>query len=145
YLSSQMAIRIGSDDTIYLLWNASDQFVKFSPERIFFSRSTDHGRTYSPRIQISDAPAGVEHCFPALAVGEDAGDVRLAWMDTRTGAWNLFYRTSVNGGKLLGPTTRISSFVHGYPYLTSAGYALPYGDYFQMTVDQNNLTHMAFG
>lgn len=145
YLSSQMAIRIGSDDTIYLLWNATGQFKNFTPERIFFSRSTDDGQTYSPRTQISDAPAGVEHCFPALAVGKAAGDVRLGWMDTRTGAWNVYYRASTNGGKLLGPTTRISSYVPGYPYLTAAGYKLPYGDYFQMTVDQNNLTHLAFG
>jgi uncharacterized protein len=35
------------------------------PERIYFARSTDDGRTYSTRVDVSDAPTGVEHCFPA--------------------------------------------------------------------------------
>lgn len=145
YLGSQMAIRIGSDDTIYLLWNGTAGKTNFVPQRIFFSRSTDHGKSYSPRIDISDAPSGIEHCFPALTVGQKAGDVRLGWMDTRTGAWNVFYRSSFNGGVHLSPTVRISSFVPGYPYLTQAGFGSPYGDYWQMTVDNDNNTQMAFG
>lgn len=145
YLSAQMAIRVGSDDSIYLLWNGTVNLVNFAPERIFFSRSTDHGLTYSPRVDISDAPSGVEHCFPALTVGKSPGDVRLGWMDTRTGKWNVFYRSSTDGGSHLSPTIRISSFVPGYPYLTSAGFGSPYGDYFQMTVDDDNNTQMAFG
>jgi hypothetical protein len=44
-----------------------------------------------------------------------------------------------------GPVLRISSFVSGYPYLSKAGFNLPYGDYFEMTVDDQNNTHMAFG
>jgi hypothetical protein len=145
YLSAQMAIRIGSDDSIYLLWNGTVNLVNFAPERIFFSRSTDHGLTYSARVDISDAPSAVEHCFPALTVGSSPGDVRLGWMDKRTGKWNVFYRSSTDGGLNLGPAIRISSFVPGYPYLTPAGFGSPYGDYFQMTVDDNNNTQMAFG
>ena len=66
-------------------------------------------------------------------------------MDTRTGAWNVFFRSSIDGGDHLGPTSRVSGFVPGYPYLTKAGFSLPYGDYFQMTVDEDNNTQMAFG
>ena len=145
YLSSQMALRIGSDDTIYLLWNASVDSINFSPERIYFSRSTDHGQTYSPQRDISDAPVGVEHSFPALAVGTSPGDVRLGWMDTRTGKWNVFYRGSTDGGQHLSPTVRISSFVPGYSYLSAGGFNLPYGDYFSMVVDKDNNTQAAFG
>jgi hypothetical protein len=86
------ALRIGSDNTIYLLWNGTVDLTNFAPERIFFSRSTDHGKSYSPRVDVSDAPGGIEHCFPAIAVGRDAGDVRIGWMDERTGAWNVFFR-----------------------------------------------------
>lgn len=145
YLGSQMAIRIGSDDTIYLLWNGTAGKTNFAPQRIFFSRSTDHGKSYSPRVDISDAPSGIEHCFPALAVGQKAGDVRLGWMDMRTGAWNVFYRSSFDAGSHLFSTVRISSFVPGYPYLTQKGFSSPYGDYWQMTVDKDNTTQMAFG
>jgi hypothetical protein len=84
YLSAQDAITIGSDDTIYLLWNSSINVTNFAPERIYFAKSTDGGRTYSTRVDVSDAPAGVEHCFPALTVGQTAGDVRIGWMDLRT-------------------------------------------------------------
>lgn len=145
FLSSQMALRIGSDNAIYLLWNASAGSQNYSPQRIFFSRSTNGGRTYSPRFDISDAPMGVENCFPAIAVGTSPGDVRLGWMDTRTGAWNVFYRSSQDGGKHLSATVRISSYVPGYPYLTTNGFAFPYGDYFSMVVGENNQTQMAFG
>jgi hypothetical protein len=145
YLSAQDAIKIGSDDTIYLLWNSSVDVTNFAPERIYFAKSTDDGRTYSPRVDVSDAPLGVNHCFPALAVGRSAGDVRIGWMDKRTGAWNLFFRKSSDAGEHFSQTIRISGFVPGYPYLTSAGYNLPYGDYFQMTVDQQNQTQIAWG
>jgi hypothetical protein len=145
YLSAQDAISIGSDDTIYLLWNSSVDKTNFAPERIYFARSTDGGRTFSKRMDVSDAPLGVEHCFPAIITGKQAGDVRLAWMDTRTGAWNLFYRTSLDGGMHLSQTTRISGYVPGYSYITKKGFNLPYGDYFQMTVDEENHTHIAFG
>jgi hypothetical protein len=145
YLGSQMALHIGSDDAIYLLWNGTVDQTDFAPQRIFFSRSTDHGQTYSPRVDVSDAPNGIEHCFPAITNGQKAGDVRIGWMDTRTGQWNVFYRTSLDGGTHLSSTVRISSFVPGYPYLTQAGFSLPYGDYWQMSVDKDNNTQMAFG
>jgi hypothetical protein len=145
FLSSQMALRIGSEDTVYLLWNASVGTKNYAPQRIYFSHSTNDGNTYSPRVDISDAPMGVEHCFPAIAVGTSPGDVRLGWMDTRTGVWNVFYRSSQDGGKHLSSTVRISGFVPGYPYLTQKGFKFPYGDYFSMVVDENNQTQMAFG
>jgi hypothetical protein len=145
FLSSQMALRIGSDNTIYLLWNGSAGTQANAPQRIFFAKSTDDGSTYTPRIEISDAPQGVENCFPAIAVGKRPGDVRLGWMDMRTGAWNVFYRSSRDGGKHLSATVRISGYVSGYSYLTKQGFAFPYGDYFSMVVDQDNLTQMAFG
>jgi hypothetical protein len=145
FLSSQMALRIGSDNTIYLLWNASVGTKNYSPQRIYFSRSTDDGNTYSPRVDISNAPKRVENCFPALAVGTSPGDVRLGWMDTRTGVWNVYFRSSADSGKHFSATVRISSYVPGYPYLTTKGFNFPYGDYFSMVVDENNQTQMAFG
>lgn len=145
YFSAQDAMKIGSDDTIYLLWNSSVDVTNFAPERIYFARSTDGGQTFSPRLDVSDAPAGVEHSFPALTVGTQAGDVRIAWMDTRTGKWNVFFRKSNDGGQHFSSTVRISSFVPGYSYLTAKGYNLPYGDYFQLTVDPHNSTVLDFG
>jgi hypothetical protein len=145
FLSAQMNLRVGPDDAVYLLWNGTAGQTDFAPERIFFSRSTDHGLTYSTPKQVSTAPSGAEHSFPALATGLHAGDVRLAWMDTRSGAWQVYYRQSTDGGATLSNTTRISGFVPGYDYLTHAGFVLPYGDYMQLTVDDHGRTQAAFG
>jgi photosystem II stability/assembly factor-like uncharacterized protein len=145
YFSSQMALQVGSDDTIYLLWNSNVDGIDFTPERIFFSRSTNLGSTYSQPVDISDAPSGVEHCFLEIAVGRSAGDVRLGWMDERTGAWNVFFRVSKDGGIHFSNAVRISGFVPGYPYLTQIGFSLPYGDYFSMVVDEQNHTQIAWG
>lgn len=145
YLSAQMALRIGSDDTIYLLWNSTTTVINYAPERIFFARSTDDGETYSPRVDVSDAPAGVENCFPAIAVGQAPGDVRIAWMDTRTGNWNVFFRSSNDSGHHFTHTIQISGYVPGYPYLNASGFALPYGDYMSMVVDSQRHTQMAWG
>jgi hypothetical protein len=145
FLSAQMNLRVGPDDAVYLLWNGTVGQTNFAPERIFFSRSTDHGLTYSTPKQVSTAPSGAEHSFPALATGLHAGDVRLAWMDTRSGAWQVYYRQSTDGGATLSNTARISGFVPGYDYLTHAGFVLPYGDYMQLTVDDHGRTQAAFG
>lgn len=145
YLSAQDALAIGADDTLYLLWNSTVGMKNYAPERIYFARSTDGGRTFSPRLDVSDAPQGVEHCFPAITVGLAAGDVRMGWMDMRTGKWNVFYRSSLDGGKHLSPTMRISGYVPGYAYLSKAGFNLPYGDYFTMAVDEDNNTQLDFG
>jgi len=144
FLGAQMALKVGPDDTVYLLWNGTIDQTDFAPERIFFARSTNHGVSFSKRRPVSDAPDGVEHAFPSLATGS-AGDVRLGWMDTRTGAWNVFYRTSPDGGEHFGPITRVSGFVPGYPYLSQSGFGLPYGDYFSMVVDAADQTQIAFG
>lgn len=145
YLSAQDAMAIGPDDTVYVLYNGTSDMTDFAPERIYLVRSTDGGLTYSARVDVSDAPAGVEHCFPALTVGTRPGDLRLSWMDQRTGPWNVFYRASSNGGITFTSTVRVSSYVTGYTYLSPDGFTLPYGDYYQLAVDQNGQTQMTFG
>lgn len=145
YLSAQMTLAIGSDDRIYLLWNSTSDQTDFAPERIYFASSSDHGATYSPRQDVSLAPQGIEHCFPAITSGSASGDVRVGWMDMRTGSWNLFYRSSGDGGASWSAETRVSGFVAGYSYLTANGFGLPYGDYFQMAVDSSGGTQIAWG
>jgi hypothetical protein len=145
FLSAQMTLAIGSDDSVNLLWNATTDQTDFAPERIYFARSTDHGASYSSRQDVSLAPQGMEHCFPAIAAGATSGDVRIGWMDMRTGRWNLFYRASADGGASWSAETQVSGFVPGYSYLTATGYGSPYGDYFQMQVDSAGATQMAWG
>lgn len=144
FLGAQMVLAVGSDDSVNLLWNATADQTNYAPERIYFARSTDGGHSYSARQDVSLAPVGIENSFPAITTG-GAGDVRIGWTDLRTGAWNLYYRGSTDGGTNWSGETRISGFVPGYSYLTSAGFGLPYGDYFQMAVDSAGATQIGWG
>jgi hypothetical protein len=143
FLGAQMALASDAGGTLYALWNSGTQ--PGAPERIYFASSTTAGASWSPRQDVSSAPRGVEHAFPAIIAGT-AGDVRIAWMDTRSAPfWNTFYRGSTNGGASWSEEVRLSSFVAGYSYISRAGFAFPFGDYFQIAVDDLGRTHAAWG
>jgi hypothetical protein len=146
FLGAQATMTVGSDDTVYVLWNSTTDQTDYAPERIYFAKSTDHGASYSSVPQdVSLAAQGIEHAFPAITTGSASGDVRIAWMDMRTGQWNLFYRASSDGGSTWSGETQVSGYVSGYAYLTPTGFGLPYGDYFQMSVDDRGSTQIAWG
>src|SRR4029079_6461431 len=96
YLGAQMTRTSDDAGTLYGLWNMGT--VDEGPERIYFARSTNGGTTWTSKFDVSAAPPGAAHAFPAVAADE-AGDVRIAWMDARAGTlWNTYYRSSKNGG-----------------------------------------------
>ena len=128
---------------LYVLWNSGA--VDGGPERIYFSTSTDQGATWSSRKDVSLAPHGIDHAFPAVAAGV-AGDIRIAWMDQRNGPhWNVYYRSSTNGGSTWSGETMLSSFVSGYNYIFTDGFRFPFGDYFDMDIDNRSHTQVAWG
>lgn len=129
---------------LYVLWNSGT--VDKGPERVFFSTSKDQGNNWSPKADVSLAPQGVDHAFPAIIAGT-GGDVRIAWMDQRNASmhWNVYYRTSTNGGSTWSGETILSSFVSGYSYIFSDGFNFPFGDYFDLTIDSQNHTQAAWG
>ncbi|HWY59104.1 MAG TPA: sialidase family protein [Terriglobales bacterium] len=148
YLGAQITMTSDAAGTLYTLWNsgASDK----SPQRIYFASSTTAGDTWSPRLNVSTALSSVEHAFPALVAGE-AGDVRIAWMDTRNldtrnrPLWNVYYRSSTNGGATWSGESRISSYVPGYRYIRSQGFSFPFGDYFAIGIDNQGQTQTVWG
>jgi hypothetical protein len=129
--------------TLYALWNAGA--ADGIPERIYFASSTTAGDTWSSRLNVSTASSSVEHAFPALAAG-DAGDVRIAWMDTRNRpTWNTYYRSSTNGGATWSAELKISSYVPGYRYIRPKGFSFPFGDYFGIGIDNKGRTQAVWG
>ena len=67
-------------------------------------------------------------------------------MDTRTGNhWNTWYRSSTNAGSTWSPETRLSSNVTGYDYIFTDGFSSPYGDYYEMDIDNQGVTHVVWG
>ena len=148
FLASQMAMASDEAGTIYALWNSGS--TTGGAQRIYFSSSTNEGRSWSAKSDVSNAPGGVEHCFPAITAGA-AGDVRIAWMDTRNAdrqhrpVWNTFYRASTNGGATWSAESRLSNPVYGYDYILPTGFLFPFGNLFSITIDNVGATQVVWG
>ncbi len=143
YLGAQIVLATDSAGTLYALWNSGS--VNGGPERLYFSSSTTAGASWSVRSDVSAARRQVEHCFPAITAG-DAGDVRIAWMDTRRSPlWNTFYRSSTNGGATWSAETQLSGPARFYDYVLPSGFRFPFGDYFSIAIDNQGTTHVIWG
>jgi hypothetical protein len=143
YLGAQITMTSDAAGTLYALWNlgAADK----AAERIYFASSTTAGATWSPKVDVSAAAGGVEHAFPAIVAGS-AGDVRIAWMDSRNvPMWNTYYRSSTNGGATWSAEKQMSSYVPGYSYIQRNGFSFPFGDYFEMDIDSHGQTQAVWG
>ena len=96
-------------------------------------------------MDVSTAGNGISHNFPAIAATGN-GDIRISWMDDRSnGWWNTYYRSSVNGGSTWSPEVDVSDFVSGYTYITADGFRFPFGDYYEMDIDEEGTTHIIMG
>lgn len=143
YLGAQIALASDAAGTVYALWNAGN--VNGGAERMYFSSSTTGGATWSLKTDISLADDQVEHAFPAITAGV-AGDVRIAWMDTRhSPLWNVFQRSSSNGGATWSAETQLSGAARGYDYVRPEGFRFPFGDYFSIAIDNLGNTHAVWG
>jgi hypothetical protein len=143
FLGAQIALASNAAGTVYALWNAGSR--NGGPERIYFSSSTTRGASWSGRVDVSGSDPAVESCFPAIAAGA-AGDVRVAWMDTRNQPlWNTFYRSSTNGGATWSAESGLSGYVTGYDYVRPAGFRFPFGDYFTIAIDAQGTIHAVWG
>lgn len=143
YLGAQIALASDGAGTVYALWNAGA--VHGGPERIYFSSSTTGGASWSAKVDVSSADNPVEHCFPAITAGV-AGDVRIAWMDTRQNSlWNVFTRSSSNGGATWSSETQLSGPARGYDYILPDGFKFPFGDYFSIAIDSAGNTQAVWG
>lgn len=143
YLGAQVVMAGDDAGNLYALWNMGT--VPRGPERIYFARSTNGGATWSAKSQVSTAPEGAAHAFPAI-VALGSGDVRIGWMDARGGTlWNTYYRSSTNGGATWSAEKDLSTYVAGYGYIQPGGFSYPFGDYFEMDVDDRGDTHLVWG
>lgn len=148
FLGSQVALTSDDAGVVYALWNSGT--AAGQAERIYFSSSTDQGDSWSGKVDVSKAAMGVEHCFPAITAGA-AGDIRIAWMDTREvdsqsrPLWNTFYRASTNGGATWSPETQLSGPAHGYDYILPQGFLFPFGNLFSIAIDNLGNTQAAWG
>ena len=143
FLGAQISLASDAGGTLYALWSSGSK--RLGPQRIYFSASTNGGENWLPRKSLASADLGIEHAFPAIVAGS-AGDVRVAWMDSRKAPyWNTYYRSSSNGGATWSEEARLSRYVPGYKYIAKEGFRFPFGDYFGMAIDNHGDTHVVWG
>ena len=143
YLGAQITIASDITGKLYALWNSGE--ADKGPERIYFSFSINEGSSWAEKADVSDAPEGVEHAFPALVAGGQ-GDVRIAWMDLRNDPnWNTYYRDSLNGGRACVHQNKSPVMLKVIGYIHENGFSFPFGDYFQLAIDSNGRTQAVWG
>lgn len=108
--------------------------------------STNAGATWSSPVTIS--AAGEESTAPAIEAAS-ATDIRAFYQQTSGGgnpdAWNVWYRTSADGGLTWTAAVKISDASSGAAYKSAAGFAEIYGDYGEIAVTSTGKTIAAWG
>jgi hypothetical protein len=139
YFAATGAIAIDGTGHLVFAYTFSD--VANGPKALYVQTSDD-GVTWSPRIPVNDQG---DSSVPQVAAGPTAGDVRLAWQDDRTGAFNTWYARSTDGGSTWGSQVRLSNLTSGAPYKSAEGYTFTDGDYFGLDVSSSGIAHVVWG
>lgn len=143
YFGIQDDIAIDSAGTLYVVWqDGQDHTTAGSPPIVQLSRSTDHGKTWTYVGRVDDKTAtgcAASACYALFPRVEGGGPGQIAamWMDDRLGlpidhrnGWNVWLRTSVNGGtSWTGPSRRVSTFDPNRVQSEPNGFRFPYGDF----------------
>ncbi|HYS72523.1 MAG TPA: sialidase family protein [Thermoplasmata archaeon] len=101
---------------------------------IYMSGSTDGGLTWSANNRINDDSDSTTQYMVDLAI-DSHGTVHAAWEDERSGAWNIYYSNSTDGGATWAANLRVSSED------TSGSYNRP-GDYFAIEAGPNDYIYV---
>ncbi len=140
FYDSGPALAADANDHLVMVYNGA---VNGGGPRVLYARSsTDDGATWSDRVRLSRS--GVDTAFPA-AVGTGDGEVRIWYMDRRTGAWNVWYRTSDDLGLHWTRPVRISDAISGTAYVSRAGFVEVYGDYGEIAITSDGRTVATWG
>jgi hypothetical protein len=127
YYPGHTAISADASGNLVLLYDGAT--VSHGNDTVWSRRSTDGGATWSARQALSTS--GEMADFPAIE-SRGSGDVRAWYMQTNGGnfdAWNVWYRSSTDGGTTWSTPVKISDVTSGATYKTANGFLEPYGDY----------------
>jgi hypothetical protein len=136
-----------SDATGHLVFAFEGPATDGEPQRVQVSTSSDEGRTWSTPAALS--VAGEDATQPRLA-SSGGGDVRIWYMQTSGGdnpdAWNVWYRSSSNGGRSWSPPVKIDDAPAGAAgYVNANGFDEIYGDYGEIAVTSAGKTIAVWG
>ena len=137
---------ISGDDSGDLVVLYDGATASLGPQQIFSRRSSDEGRTWSARTAIS--VSGENATSPAIE-SRGRGDVRAWYMQTLNGDdpddWNVFYRSSTNGGVSWSGPVKISDARSGAAYKHAGGFDEVYGDYGEIAITSSGRSVATWG
>jgi hypothetical protein len=147
FLNGGCSLSLDAEDNVYYVYNGYPEHGTNSTQQgIFLSYLTLSSGSFTSPVLVSDTPSVSNEIsflgFPMVAGGLEGGDVRIVWMDNRTGMWNLWYRSSENffdtsqGGGDEEVSIRLSLYDNFTSFQSSTGFVFPYGDYGMMIVDK---------
>jgi hypothetical protein len=139
-----IALSADGNGNLVALYDGAD--VAQGPQTIRSRRSTDGGRTWSAPTTLS--VVGETSDAPAVE-SRGSGDVRAWYYQTSGGGnvdqWNVWYRSSADGGVSWSSPVRISDATSGAAYKSAAGFAEVYGDYGEMAITSTGKSLAVWG
>ncbi len=147
YWGPQDDIAIDAAGNLYLVWqdNLPDKpgrppIVQLSSCSATSDCTASANWHYVGRVDdktASGCPDAACYALYPRVEGGAAGEIGVIWMDDRLGSpldhnngWNVWYRTSTNGGASWGgPSVRVSQFDRVRSESHRNGFEFPYGDY----------------
>ncbi len=118
-----------NDGNIYIAWAL---FEGSHGTKIVFQRSTDHGQTFSPIIELSHSP-NTQNQGAYTSVGPN-GEVYVVWEDFHQD--RILFTRSLDAGKTFTPESEAVSIVPVPEPLPGSGYRLD--SFPRMAVDQTS-------
>ncbi len=99
------SIAAGTDGVVYLAfagWSGST-----TGDDIYFTKSSDGGRTWSTPIRVNDDATGAAQAEPSLAL-DNANNIYIAWTDMRSGNNDVYFSKSITGGRTFAANLRVN-------------------------------------
>jgi hypothetical protein len=137
---------ISADDQGDLVMLYDGATIEFGLQRIYARYSSNEGRTWSVPTALS--VRGENATSPAIE-SQDSGDVRAWYMQTvhhdNPDDWNVFYRSSIDGGRTWTAPVNISDASSGAGYKHADGFDEVYGDYGEIAITSNGMSIATWG
>jgi BNR repeat-like domain len=136
-----------SDSPGHLVFAYEGPTTAAGPQRVYVSTSSNGGRTWSAGLALS--VNGQNATQPRLA-SSGGGNARIWYMQTSGGdnpdAWNVWYRSSTNGGRTWSSPVKIDDAPAGAAgYINADGFGEIYGDYGEIAVTNTGKTVAVWG
>ncbi len=110
-------ITLGPAGQVYVAWVdcLADQDCTTNNPDVYFAKSIDGGRTFSPRVLVSDDGSGAFANAPKVATDAD-GNIYVVWQDNRAAtatddSWDVYLAKSDDGGDTFGASVMVDEHV----------------------------------